>query len=168
MNLVDAIRQASAQRPPGADAPIASAATLLHLEPAPKPVRTESAPKLEVYEAPEAVAPKHDATPAEDQPPSETPPVRAAPREVAKSKEQFVRIELYLNPEQMHGLLKETIGAQRSILTVREVAQMLRTTSHNVERLATEGKLPAFRLDDSWRFSRSALEDWMASQTESA
>ncbi len=80
----------------------------------------------------------------------------------------FVRIELFLSPEQIQGLLKETVGSHRSIMTVREVAQLLRTTSHNVERLADEGKLPGFRLDDSWRFHKSAIDEWTAAQEKAA
>lgn len=76
----------------------------------------------------------------------------------------FVRIELFLSPDQIQGLLRETVGSHRSIMTVREVAHLLRTTSHNVERLAEEGKLPGFLLDDSWRFHRSAVDEWLANQ----
>ena len=77
----------------------------------------------------------------------------------------FVRIELFLSPDQIQGLLKETVGSHRTIMTVREVAHLLRTTSHNVERLAEEGKLPGFQLDDSWRFHKSAIDEWMAHQS---
>lgn len=38
------------------------------------------------------------------------------------------------------------------------VAQLLGYTVDRVQRLAKEGKIPAFRLGGSWRFEKSALQ----------
>lgn len=44
------------------------------------------------------------------------------------------------------------------------VAQLLGYTVDRVQRLAKEGKIPAFRLGGSWRFEKSALQEWIKSK----
>jgi hypothetical protein len=48
------------------------------------------------------------------------------------------------------------------ILTLDEVAAYLKAGKRTVCRLAAEGKLPAFKLDGTWRFRRSDLDEWIA------
>ncbi len=128
MNLVDAIRRASATQAVCEDTSPADNTVLLHL-----PLNEEDSP-VELTD-------------------NENP--------MSERAGNFVRIELFLSPEQINGLLKDTVGAHRSIMTAKEVANLLRTTTHNVEKLANEGKLPGFLLEDSWRFHKSAMEDWL-------
>jgi excisionase family DNA binding protein len=47
------------------------------------------------------------------------------------------------------------------ILTVWEVAELLRITRQTVYRLAREGKIPAFRIGTDWRFRRDAIDRFM-------
>ncbi|MBX7482085.1 helix-turn-helix domain-containing protein [Qipengyuania qiaonensis] len=52
------------------------------------------------------------------------------------------------------------------ILTVRDVAEFLKVTERTIYRLATEGKIPSFKVGGSWRFQRSDLIRWMNEQAE--
>jgi excisionase family DNA binding protein len=51
------------------------------------------------------------------------------------------------------------------LLTVDEVADELRTSSTTVRRYLRAGKLPGFRLDQSWRISRQALDGFLAERS---
>jgi excisionase family DNA binding protein len=50
------------------------------------------------------------------------------------------------------------------ILTIDEVAAYLKAGKRTVYRLASGGKIPAFKLGGTWRFRRAELEQWIASQ----
>lgn len=90
-------------------------------------------------------------------------------KEVSMSHSQhFVRIELFLSPDQIQHLLKDSIGAQRTIMTAHEVALLLRTTTKNVEHLAEEGKLPGFLLENAWRFNRETIDEWVSAHSNQA
>lgn len=54
------------------------------------------------------------------------------------------------------------------ILTLREVAELLRVHPNTVYRLARSGKLPAFKAGTDWRFARRDVEAWMRNRGESA
>ncbi|WP_085299716.1 methylation-associated defense system helix-turn-helix domain-containing protein MAD1 [Cognaticolwellia mytili] len=47
------------------------------------------------------------------------------------------------------------------ILTLKEVAAYLKLTEKTAYRLASEGKLPGFKVGGSWRFKRDDLEKWI-------
>ncbi|WP_058119143.1 helix-turn-helix domain-containing protein [Photobacterium kishitanii] len=44
------------------------------------------------------------------------------------------------------------------ILTLKEAAAYLKLAEKTVYRLASEGKLPGFKVDGFWRFKREDLE----------
>lgn len=50
------------------------------------------------------------------------------------------------------------------ILTIEEVAAYLKAGKRTVYRLASSGKIPAFKLGGTWRFRRAELDQWIASQ----
>lgn len=50
------------------------------------------------------------------------------------------------------------------ILTIDEVAAYLKAGKRTVYRLASSGKIPAFKLGGTWRFRRAELDQWIASQ----
>jgi len=54
----------------------------------------------------------------------------------------------------------------KDILTVREVAEYLQVTERTLYRLAQEGKIPAFKVGNSWRFRRGDLDRWIEDQTK--
>ena len=51
------------------------------------------------------------------------------------------------------------------ILTIREVADYLKVTERTLYRLVQEGKLPAVKVGNSWRFRREDLERWISEQS---
>ncbi|WP_371374866.1 methylation-associated defense system helix-turn-helix domain-containing protein MAD1 [Thalassotalea aquiviva] len=47
------------------------------------------------------------------------------------------------------------------ILTLKEVAAYLKLAEKTAYRLASEGKLPGFKVGGSWRFKREDIEQWI-------
>jgi len=54
------------------------------------------------------------------------------------------------------------------ILTLDEVAVYLKAGKRTVYRLASNGRIPAFKLGGTWRFRKSDLDQWIADQTGKA
>ncbi|WP_085885902.1 helix-turn-helix domain-containing protein [Oceanibacterium hippocampi] len=52
------------------------------------------------------------------------------------------------------------------ILTIREVARLLKINEKTAYKLAAEGKLPGFKVGGSWRFERQSISQWIRRQTE--
>jgi excisionase family DNA binding protein len=50
------------------------------------------------------------------------------------------------------------------IMTIQEVAEYLKLTEKTAYRLASEGKLPGFKVGGSWRFKKIDLEEWIEKQ----
>jgi len=59
--------------------------------------------------------------------------------------------------------MDQTIFAPR-VLTLEETASYLRLPETIVERQAKLGQIPGRRIEDTWRFLRDALDDWLRSQ----
>ncbi len=76
----------------------------------------------------------------------------------------LVRIELLLSPEQTQALLRNALTQQKTVWTSRDVAVYLRMHASTVEKMANEGALPAFKVEGHWRFTKTAIDDWMAAQ----
>lgn len=55
-----------------------------------------------------------------------------------------------------------------SVLTVPEVAEYLRVNQRTVYRLVVTGKIPGFKVGTTWRFKRSEIDAWIASQSNQA
>ena len=51
------------------------------------------------------------------------------------------------------------------ISTLKEVAAYLKLAEKTAYRLASEGKLPGFKVGGSWRFKREDLEAWIKQQS---
>lgn len=51
------------------------------------------------------------------------------------------------------------------ILTIREVAALLRVADKTAYTLAQEGQLPGFKVGGQWRFRRTDIEAWIDAQT---
>jgi excisionase family DNA binding protein len=49
------------------------------------------------------------------------------------------------------------------VLTLEEVANYLRLPKETVERQATQGQIPGRRVEDTWRFLKAAIDDWLRS-----
>lgn len=47
------------------------------------------------------------------------------------------------------------------ILTLPEVAQLLKVAQKTVYTMAQKGELPAFKVRGQWRFKRDDMESWI-------
>ena len=50
------------------------------------------------------------------------------------------------------------------ILTLKELATYLKLTEKTAYRLASEGRLPGFKVGGSWRFKREDIVVWIEEQ----
>lgn len=53
---------------------------------------------------------------------------------------------------------------QDEILTLPEVAQLLKVAEKTVYSMAQKGLLPAFKVGGQWRFKRVDLDQWIEQQ----
>jgi len=51
------------------------------------------------------------------------------------------------------------------ILTIPEVAALLRIAEKTVYTLAQRNEIPAFKVGSQWRFSRTAIKSWIDHRT---
>ena len=51
------------------------------------------------------------------------------------------------------------------ILTIPEVASLLRIAEKTVYTLAQRAEIPAFKVGGQWRFSRGAIQAWIEERT---
>ena len=54
------------------------------------------------------------------------------------------------------------------VMTVDEAALYLQVSKDSLYGYAAQGKVPAFRLGNRWRFSKSLLDAWMELQSKAA
>lgn len=50
------------------------------------------------------------------------------------------------------------------VLTLEEVADYLRVPKEAIQRQATRGRIPGRKIDDTWRFLKAAIDDWLRSR----
>ena len=61
-----------------------------------------------------------------------------------------------------------TMTSQDNIFTISEVASLLKVAEKTVYSLAQKGDLPGFKFGGQWRFSRIAIDSWIAAKTRAA
>jgi len=49
------------------------------------------------------------------------------------------------------------------VLTLEETADYLRLPKEIVEQQAAQGQIPGRRIEDTWRFLKTAIDDWLRS-----
>ncbi|HBQ12941.1 MAG TPA: DNA-binding protein [Myxococcales bacterium] len=54
------------------------------------------------------------------------------------------------------------------ILTIRDVAALLKVGEKAIYTMAQAGDLPGFKVRGQWRFRRSDIDAWIAAQVEHA
>lgn len=54
------------------------------------------------------------------------------------------------------------------VLTIREVAEILKLAEKTVYSMAQDGELPAFKVRGQWRLRRVDFDGWMAKQASAA
>lgn len=52
------------------------------------------------------------------------------------------------------------------ILTIREVAELLKINEKTAYKLASAGKIPGFKVGGSWRFDRQEIASWIKRKVE--
>jgi len=77
---------------------------------------------------------------------------------------QTVRFEVRLTNQQLHDLLQWLARNLHPVMTLREAARYLRLHTAELEALAQSGVIPAFKVDNKWRFLKAALDEWMLAQ----
>jgi excisionase family DNA binding protein len=51
-----------------------------------------------------------------------------------------------------------------SVLTIGEVAEILRVHPATIYRLVRRGELPGFKIGNTWRINRASLELWLLAE----
>lgn len=59
------------------------------------------------------------------------------------------------------------VQEREKILDAGEVARLLRINERTVKRLATQHKLPGFRVGGQWRFRQKAIDEYIRKQEQS-
>ncbi len=54
--------------------------------------------------------------------------------------------------------------ATSEVLTLEEAADYLKLPLDTIERQAIQGHIPGRRIEDTWRFLKSAIDDWLRAQ----
>jgi excisionase family DNA binding protein len=52
------------------------------------------------------------------------------------------------------------------VLTIRELANLLKINEKTAYKLAASGKIPGFKVGGSWRFERQEIENWIKRKVE--
>ena len=60
------------------------------------------------------------------------------------------------------------MASQDDILTIPEVASLLKVAEKTVYGLAQKGDFPAFKVGGQWRFLRTAIDTWIEVKTHAA
>ena len=58
--------------------------------------------------------------------------------------------------------------SQDDILTISDVAHLLKVAETTVYGLVQKGDLPAFKVGGQWRFRRTAIDSWIEVKTQAA
>lgn len=165
MNLADAIRKAAekglpeetaarpwAAGPRGAVRPDPAETPIPHLQ-------LELSEPESVEITGETADEKTEATDSEPQ--AEERPTQYFPEPPTVTSGNVVRLELFLNSEQMTGLLKAILAGQHSVLTLKEAAAYLRISPNSLQELAEQGEVPGVQMNGTWRFPKASLDEWM-------
>ena len=60
----------------------------------------------------------------------------------------------------------EKMTSQDDILTISEVASLLKVAEKTVYGLAQKGNIPGFKVGGQWRFKRTAIDSWIEAKTK--
>ncbi len=52
-------------------------------------------------------------------------------------------------------------------LTIRQVAEYLQVTERTIYKLAWAGKLPGFKVGNTWRFKKEDIDEWIEANKRS-
>lgn len=72
-----------------------------------------------------------------------------------------IRLELFLNAEQMNSMLRAIMSGHHSVMTPAEAARYLRIPVSQLEKMAEDSSVPALKIEGRWRFPKAALDEWL-------
>lgn len=52
------------------------------------------------------------------------------------------------------------------VMDIRQVGQYLQLSTDTVYKYASEGRIPAFKFGNRWRFKKSVIDQWMDKQSK--
>ena len=58
--------------------------------------------------------------------------------------------------------------ADAAVLTIREVAELLKVDAKTVYRLVRGHQMPGFKVAGTWRFKNTDIDQWIEKQKEAA
>jgi len=64
------------------------------------------------------------------------------------------------------SFLREEPGVDDEILTIRELAALLKIGEKTAYTMAQSGELPGFKVRDQWRFRRADIDAWIAEKLQ--
>ncbi len=53
----------------------------------------------------------------------------------------------------------------REVMNIRQASEYMGISADTLYKYASEGKIPAFKLGNRWRFKKSRLDQWMDDQS---
>lgn len=53
---------------------------------------------------------------------------------------------------------------ENAILTIKEVSEYLKLAEKTAYRLASDGKIPGFKVGGAWRFRQTEIDAWIKEQ----
>lgn len=53
---------------------------------------------------------------------------------------------------------------ENAILTIKEVSKYLKLAEKTAYRLASDGKIPGFKVGGAWRFRQTEIDAWIKEQ----
>ncbi len=56
----------------------------------------------------------------------------------------------------------------QNLLTVKEVAALLRVSAQTLYKMLEQGEIPAVKVGSQWRFDRDRIRDWLAQRSSAA
>ena len=54
----------------------------------------------------------------------------------------------------------------QDLLTIKEVAKLLRLSPQTLYKMLEHGEIPAMRIGKQWRFERDSVRDWLQTRGE--
>jgi excisionase family DNA binding protein len=84
---------------------------------------------------------------------------------VTSSGGSVIRLELFLTPEQTHQMLRGIFQGSHTVMTLREASQYLRVSGDTLIEMAQSGEIPAFMMDNRWKFPKQGIDEWITLQT---
>ena len=92
--------------------------------------------------------------------------LRFLPQFAARTVDAPLSSRIFSDP--LYASRSVTYGGRMAdeILTIREVAELLKLNEKTAYKLAFAGEIPGFKVGGSWRFERQAIASWIKRKVE--